>query len=65
MTSNRSRKDPSIRELICDRFDITLNLDLRYKLIAYSLIAQSKTTFSPSRAKAIVEEWAPEIFSNL
>lgn len=56
------RKDPSIRELICDRFDITLNLDLRYKLIAYSLIAQSKTTFSPSRAKAIVEEWAPEIF---
>lgn len=56
------RKDPNIHELICDRFDITLNLDLRYKLIAYSLIAQSKTTFSPSRAKAIVEEWAPEIF---
>lgn len=56
------RKDPTVHELICDRFDITLNLDLRYKLIAYSLISQSKTTFSPSRAKAIVEEWAPEIF---
>ncbi|WP_237402901.1 hypothetical protein [Pseudomonas sp. MWU318] len=56
------RKDPAIRQLICDRFDITLNLDLRYKLIAYSLIAQSTSSFSPSRAKAIVEEWAPEIF---
>lgn len=56
------RKDPLIRQLICDRFDITLNLDLRYKLIAYSLIAQSTSSFSPSRAKAIVEEWAPQLF---
>lgn len=56
------RRDHHINQLICDRFDITLNLDLRYKLIAYSLIAQSKRTFSPSRAKAIVEEWAPDIF---
>lgn len=56
------RKDPGIRQLICDRFDITLNLDLRYKLIAYSLISQSTNSFSPSRAKSIVEEWAPQIF---
>ncbi|HGM5583853.1 TPA: hypothetical protein ACKP2Y_000135 [Pseudomonas putida] len=56
------RKDPLIRQLICDRFDITLNLDLRYKLIAYSLIAQSTSSFSPSRAKSIVEEWAPQLF---
>lgn len=56
------RKDPNIRQLICDRFDITLNLDLRYKLIAYSLISQSTSSFSPSRAKLIVQEWAPHIF---
>lgn len=56
------RKDPGIRQLICDRFDITLNLDLRYKLIAYSLISQSTNSFSPSRAKSIVQEWAPQIF---
>lgn len=56
------RRDHHINQLICDRFDITLNLDLRYKLIAYSLISQSTRSFSPSRAKAIVEEWAPEIF---
>lgn len=56
------RRDHNINQLICDRFDITLNLDLRYKLIAYSLISQSTRTFSPSRAKAIVEEWAPDIF---
>ncbi|MCS5516942.1 hypothetical protein NWF32_24620 [Pseudomonas qingdaonensis] len=56
------RKDAGIRQLICDRFDITLNLDLRYKLIAYSLISHSTSTFSPSLAKAIVREWAPHIF---
>ncbi|MFJ6826274.1 hypothetical protein ACIQRH_01590 [Pseudomonas sp. NPDC090964] len=56
------RKEPSIRQLICDRFDITLNLDLRYKLIAYSLISQSTSSFSPSRAQTIVKEWAPQIF---
>lgn len=56
------RKDPNIRQLICDRFDITLNLDLRYKLIAYSLISQSTSSFSPNRAKSIVQEWAPHIF---
>lgn len=56
------RRDPGIRQLICDRFDITLNLDLRYKLIAYSLIAQSTSSFSASRAKTIVEEWAPQLF---
>jgi len=56
------RKDAGIRQLICDRFDITLNLDLRYKLIAYSLISHSTSTFSPSLAKSIVREWAPHIF---
>lgn len=56
------RKDPSIRQLICDRFDITLNLDLRYKLIAYSLISQSTNSYSASRAKVVVQEWAPHIF---
>lgn len=56
------RKDPGIRQLICDRFDITLNLDLRYKLIAYSLISQSTNSYSASRAKVVVQEWAPHIF---
>ena len=56
------RRDDNVRELICNRFEITLNLDLRYKLIAYSLILQGTNSFSSSRAKSIVEEWAPDIF---
>ncbi|SEJ16585.1 hypothetical protein SAMN04244579_03352 [Azotobacter beijerinckii] len=55
-------KDDRVRELIRDRFDITLSLDGRYKLIAYSLVAQGTNSFTPSRAKEVVKEWAPEIF---
>lgn len=55
-------KDKEIRQLICDRFNITLSLDLRYQLIAYSLIGDGQSSFTPSRAKSIVEEWAPDIF---
>lgn len=55
-------KDKEIRQLICDRFNITLSLDLRYQLIAYSLIGDGRPSFTPSRAKSIVEEWAPNIF---
>ncbi|MCD8560223.1 MAG: hypothetical protein LRY75_15715 [Shewanella xiamenensis] len=58
-------KDKEIRQLICDRFNITLSLDLRYQLIAYSLIGDGQPSFTPSRAKAIVEEWAPQIFSSM
>lgn len=56
-------KDKEIRQLICDRFNITLSLDLRYQLIAYSLIGDGQPSFTPSRAKAIVQEWAPDVFS--
>lgn len=56
-------KDKEIRQLICDRFNITLSLDLRYQLIAYSLIGDGQPSFTPSRAKAIAEEWAPDVFS--
>lgn len=55
-------RDPEVRDLISNRFEITLNLDLRYKLIAFSLIEQGTSTFSSSRAKGIVEKWAPEVF---
>ncbi len=56
------RRDETIHDIICERFDITLNLDQRYKLIAYSLINEGSSSFSPSRAKAIVSYWAPETF---
>jgi hypothetical protein len=56
------RKDPRVKDLICNRFEITLALDDRYKLIAYSLIEHGATTFSPARAKEITEHSAPDIF---
>jgi hypothetical protein len=59
------RKDEAIHDIICERFDITLNLDQRYKLIAYSLINEGASSFSPSRAKSIVSYWAPETFSRM
>ena len=62
---NTVRNNARVHKLITERFDITLNLDLRYKLIAYSLIAQSSTNFTASRAKSISEEWAPECFRSM
>lgn len=59
------QNDPLVKRLIRDRFNITLTLDLRYKLIAYGVIEQGLSTFQASRAKAIVEDWAPDIFKRM
>lgn len=54
------------RALLQDRFDLTLNLDQRYKVIIYGLLFEGKgeKPFSIISAKEIAETWLPSAFAN-
>ena len=59
------RRQGKVSQLISERFEDTLMLDSRYRVLAYSLIAQGATSYSASRAKSIAENWAPDIFKSM
>ena len=55
-----------VEESIHNRFDLTLNLDQRYQVIVYSLIADDygAQPFTPMESKSLAESWLPDPFSN-
>lgn len=63
---NVGRKD-NVMSLIRNRFDMTLNLDKRYLVIVYSIIADARGAqpFSPGEAKDLSQYWMPSAFSHL
>jgi hypothetical protein len=67
MDVNNVRQQDKIKVIIRNRFDMTLALDKRYKVIVYSLIADhcGAQPFTPARSKACAEDWLPEAFSNI
>ncbi|MDX9953241.1 MAG: hypothetical protein RBT75_04060 [Anaerolineae bacterium] len=56
-----------VLDLIRNRFDMTLNLDHRYLVIVYGIIADGRGTqpFSTEYAKGVAEVWLPEAFGQL
>ncbi|MGZ5819626.1 MAG: hypothetical protein ACXWJD_12885, partial [Burkholderiaceae bacterium] len=56
-----------VLDLIRSRFEMTLNLDLRYLVIIYGLINEGKAAdpFFPREAKEIAEAWLPDEFTKL
>jgi len=56
-----------VKRLIRNRFEMTLNLDLRYLIIIYGLISEHKAIepFSPREAKEISEAWLEDEFTKL
>ncbi len=56
-----------VKHLIRSRFEMTLNLDLRYLVIIYGLISEHKAIepFSPREAKEISEAWLEDEFTKL
>jgi len=57
-------RDKGVLNLIRDRFDSTLNLDMRYLVIIYALINSQRSTgfFTASQAKATSELWLFDVF---
>ncbi len=63
---NVGRQD-KVLGLIRGRFDMTLNLDKRYQVIIYSIIADGRGSqpFYPGEAKELAECWLPESFGHI
>lgn len=56
-----------VRELIRERFDMTLNLDNRYLVIIYGIIEDGRGAqpFNVEYAKDVADIWLPEAFAQL
>lgn len=61
---NEVGNNADVQRVISNRFEITIGLDVRYKVIAYSIIAQGTSRFSTSLAKQIAAGWAPDQFGD-
>ena len=59
-------QDASFREEVRNRFDWTLDLDDRYKVITYGLVLSERPTDSKSVAefKELGESWWPQVFGD-
>ncbi len=57
-------RDKGVLNLIRDRFDSTLNLDMRYLVIIYALINSQRSTrfFTAAQAKVTSEQWLFDVF---
>lgn len=59
--------NPTVRDQIRNRFNMTLDLDKRYLIIVYSLIlaGRASSSFTAAQAKAEAEYWLPGAFAHL